>query len=211
MLQGMKQTIKSVAAIPSFKAYQLVPCRPTLHVLRKTHNIQMTADEMSRIVSAIQAKPKCRLLIFGVGNDSRLWAWINRNGKTVFFEDSREWINIVAARTPGLHILEVKYSTRADEWKTLFDRPDRLTMELPTEVKENEWDVVIVDAPVGWYDESPGRMQSIFMARRLVVPGGDVFVHDCDREIERVYADHFYGSENLVEEVGLLRHYKVKK
>lgn len=208
MLQGMKQTIKSVVAIPSFKAYQLVPCRPTLHVLRKTHNIQMTADEMSGIIAAIRAKPNCRLLVFGVGNDSPLWAWINRDGRTVFLEDSVEWTAIVKGRNPDLKILNVQYTTRADEWRELFDRPDRLSMELPAEVRENDWDVVIVDAPVGWYDSSPGRMQSIFMAKRLAVAGGDIFVHDNDREIEQKYCDHFLQPEKLVNAVGLLRHYR---
>ena len=208
MLQGLKQTFKSVTAVPAFKAYQVLPCKSTLHVLRKTHNIQMTASEMSGIIAAIRAKPNCRLLVFGVGNDSPLWAWINRNGKTVFLEDSVEWTNIVKARNPSLTILNVKYSTRADEWRDLFDRPDRLTMEFPAEVKENDWDVVIVDAPVGWYDSSPGRMQSIFMSKQLAVAGGDIFVHDNDREIEQKYCDHFLRREKLMSEVGLLRHYR---
>ena len=57
----------------------------------------------------------------------------------------------------------------------------------------------------------PGRMQSIYMASKLARENGntDVFVHDCDRQIENAYANRFLGQENLACEVERLRHYRI--
>ena len=37
-------------------------------------------------------------------------------------------------------------------------------------------------------------MKSIFAASRLVAPNGYVFVHDCDRPLEREYSAHYLGQ-----------------
>ena len=36
-------------------------------------------------------------------------------------------------------------------------------------------------------------MKAIYMASRLVAPGGCVFVHDCERLPERTYAARYLG------------------
>jgi hypothetical protein len=54
-------------------------------------------------------------------------------------------------------------------------------------------------------------MKSIYMASKLVAPNGFVFVHDCDREVERRYATAYLGSERLflrVEGRALLQGYE---
>ncbi len=82
--------------------------------------------------------------------------------------------------------------------------------DLPPEVRDTEWDVVLVDAPRGtrWY--RPGRMKSIYTASVLADPsGGDVFVHDCHRRVEREASDRFLGPEQLVKEAGSMRHYRL--
>jgi hypothetical protein len=40
-------------------------------------------------------------------------------------------------------------------------------------------------------------MKSIFVASQLVASGGCVFVHDCDRQVEREYCGHFLGRQRL--------------
>jgi glucuronoxylan 4-O-methyltransferase len=82
-------------------------------------------------------------------------------------------------------------------------------MKLPNTIEALGWDVILVDAPAGYTDSKPGRMKSIFLAKRLAASPGDVFVHDCEREVERVYCDRFLGREHLTSEVNLLRHYQI--
>jgi len=205
----MKQAIKSVASRPAIAAYRALPCRPLLHVVRKANNIQLTTTELSEIIASVRRRPRCRFLVFGLGNDSHFWAAVNRGGRTLFLEDHLDWIRQVTSRHPHLETLKVQYTTRITQWKELLERPEQLTMELPPEVRESEWDVVLVDAPAGWNDMAPGRMQSIAISRSLAAPGGDVFVHDCDREVEQTYSDRFLPEKGLLSTVGKLRHYRV--
>lgn len=209
MWKRSKDVIKAAAAGPAFIAYRLAPCRPLLHVLRKASNIQLSATELAAVCDSIRSRPRCRFLVFGLGNDSHFWSVINRGGQTIFLEDSPDWLRSVTARNPELQAREVRYTTRLGEWKELLDQPERLAMELPPDVREEDWDVVLVDAPAGWNESTPGRMQSVFMSRRLAAPGGDVFVHDCDREVERACCDRLLPAEGFVKQVGKLRHYRV--
>ena len=64
--------------------------------------------------------------------------------------------------------------------------------------------MIVVDGPAGHDDhekytgrEAPGRMKSIYMASRMVAPGGAVFVHDCDRLVEQQYANRYLGSHRI--------------
>jgi 23S rRNA G2069 N7-methylase RlmK/C1962 C5-methylase RlmI len=69
-------------------------------------------------------------------------------------------------------------------------------------VSSRRWDVIVIDGPAGHDNhekytgrEAPGRMKSIYMASKLVAPGGFVFVHDCDRLVEQQYAARYLGNE----------------
>jgi hypothetical protein len=54
-----------------------------LRFLRKRFGIQLTAKQIAAILTHIRQKKDCKLLVFGLGNDSLLWAMANRHGKTV--------------------------------------------------------------------------------------------------------------------------------
>jgi hypothetical protein len=187
--------------------------RPSTRLLRLTRwaaGIQLDPTELRAIVGTIHRKRPCRLLVFGLGRDSFLWARVNRGGTTIFIEDDERWLHEVLKRHRGLTAFKVNYLSRRDEWQELLDSPERLAMRLPADVEHHSWDVVLVDAPAGFDDANPGRMKSIVLARRLAKGGADVFVHDCDRPVEQVYCDRFLQPENLIEEIGRLRHYRVK-
>lgn len=96
-------------------------------------------------------------------------------------------------------------------WRELLNRPEQLIMALPEVVRSHQWDVILVDAPAGWNESTPGRMQSIFMARELAAPCADVFIHDCDREVERVYCERYMPAEGFIKQVGTLRHYRMAR
>jgi hypothetical protein len=109
-----------------------------------------------------------------------MWDQINVGGTTVFLEDSAEWIARVRAADPSLDIRPVEYTTRITQWRELLEQPDSLAMDLPSNIRETHWDVVLVDAPNGFIiaDEYPGlgpihgRIQSIYTAIGLVAAGG---------------------------------------
>jgi glucuronoxylan 4-O-methyltransferase len=209
MMQTLKSAVRTVGARPSVAVCRVLPWRPLLAAMRKLNGIQLTAPQLARITETVRSHPGCRLLVFGLGNDSAYWNAVNRGGHTVFLEDDADWLRTVLDRHPELTAFAVRYTTKRTECQALLDQPERLRLDLPEAVGEVRWDVILVDAPAGWHDNAPGRMQSIVAAARLAAPGGDVFVHDCHREVERVYCDRFLPAAGLLAEVNRLRHYRM--
>ncbi|XP_051116374.1 probable methyltransferase At1g27930 [Andrographis paniculata] len=174
------------------------------------------------------------LLVFGLGHDSLMWAAINPRGKTLFLEEDPKWVQTVLKHAPGLRADTVRYRTRLSEADELLRRhyggePDcaaaksflrgndkcRLALNmLPEEVYATEWDMIMVDAPRGYFPEAPGRMAAIYSAavmgrNRRRSGATHVFVHDVDRRVERMYAEAFLCKKNLVTAVGRLWHFQI--
>lgn len=109
---------------------------------------------------------------------------------------------------PHLAIDAITYGIVLRDWKVLIKQQDVLSEGIPEIVLGVAWDVILVDAPRGHSDDNPGRMKSIYHASILARTGTDVFVHDCNREVEAVYFDQFLRMERLQGSVGRLRHYR---
>jgi len=165
--------------------------------------------QVNIIVQALRRRGPCRLLIFGFGNDSPFYHEINAGGCTVFLEDDPRWFNSITAKYPQLEAHRISYRTRRGEWRRYLENPNLYATELPPDVSATKWDIIFVDAPAGFTDDQPGRMDSIRLGATLIEPQGDVFVHDCEREVERACSTHFLKTGNLKEEVGNLRHYVI--
>nr|KYP61083.1 hypothetical protein KK1_023507 [Cajanus cajan] len=59
-----------------------------------------------------------------------------------------------------------------------------------------EWDLVMIDAPKGYFAKASGRMATIFstavMARDRKGSGvTHVFLHDVDQKVEKIYTEEF--------------------
>lgn len=173
---------------------------------------QGSFDEYLYLLETIRSRAPCNLLVFGVGRDSTLWIEGNTGGRTTFLEHVPDWIELAREAEPDVEVHRVEYDTRRFQWRWLLRKPDRLLMkDLPDDVLATAWDLIFVDAPGGDRWKRPGRMKSIYTAAVLArrSRNAEVFVHDCDRKIERVYADRFLGDERLVRQVDTLRHYRL--
>lgn len=199
--------------IPGIKLARKWPSGLLISIVRWLSGIQISTKQLLYIIGVVGKKAPCRLVVFGLGNDTIFWSLLNEGGETVFLEDNEFWMRRITRRTPGLKAVLVKFNTKRSDWKALLESPEQLEMALPDEIDAKKWDVVVVDGPAGYNDNTPGRMQSIYTGSQLVKPGGDVFVHDCNREVEDAYCTEFLGEENLVTEIrhkiGWLRHYSV--
>lgn len=162
-----------------------------------------------------------------------MWASLNPNGPTLFLEETPEWVTTVLKDAPFLNAKTVAYRTQLKEADRLLasyreveeclpgkaylkgNRKCRLALEsLPEEVYEREWDVIMIDAPRGYFPEAPGRMGAIFsaavMARnRKRVGNTHVFLHDVDRKVEREFAKEFLCLKYKVGGVGRLWHFEI--
>lgn len=163
---------------------------------------QGSAREYEYIYETIRRRAPANVLSFGVGRDSGLWCEANPGGRTVFLESDPDWIVRVQESTPGLEIHQVGYRTRRWQWPYLYVLSSRAVMnDLADFIWETDWDVIIVDGPVGNGTRTPGRMASIITAGRLkLARDSRIFVHDVDRAVERRFAARFLPGANLLPE-----------
>lgn len=173
---------------------------------------QATVEEYTLVYRTLAQKVPCKLLVFGVGRDTPLWLDVNRGGTTVFLENVKRWADFSRQASPEATVYDVDYGwTRRFMWPLLKRMsPDALMMrDLPRDVRDTAWDVILVDAPRGTNWKAPGRMKSVYTAAALAAKSGaDVFVHDCHRAVERDCTDHFLGPARFVAQAGSMRHYR---
>jgi glucuronoxylan 4-O-methyltransferase len=171
---------------------------------------QATFEEYKLVVDVVVERAPCRMLVFGVGRDSTLWIDANRAGTTVFLEDNRAWAAHARDHVSGIEVHDVRYRTIRALWPVYRRWPGLLQPEsFPSDVRAAPWDIVLVDGPRGtrWY--RPGRMKSVLAARQFAAPGAEVFIHDCNRTVERESGDVFLGADRLVSQAGSMRHYRL--
>lgn len=180
-----------------------------LTLLRFSLDIQLDPDELYEIFEELSTRRPCKLLVFGVGYDSIVWARFNKGGETVFLEDNEYWMRLIKRRYPLLNCYKVRYFTRRTQFRDYVKAMSELQLRLPSELLDQEWQVVIVDGPAGAFDHEPGRMQSIFAASMLVARSGVVFVHDVDRPIENLYSKICFEETTVASQVGRLRTHRI--
>ncbi|CAN6464758.1 unnamed protein product [Victoria cruziana] len=197
---------------------------------------QQSFAEIQLSYAVLRRRAPCNFLVFGLGHDSVMWANLNPGGTTLFLEEDPEWVaSVVKASPTALRSLNIRYRTRLSDADRLLDyyRGDaecgwavvgrsglkgsrcRLALsDLPAELYEREWDVIMIDAPKGYFGAAPGRMGAIYsagvMARSRRSSGEtDVFLHDVDRKVEKAYAEEFLCRGNRVGGVGRLWHFRI--
>nr|XP_043623566.1 probable methyltransferase At1g27930 [Erigeron canadensis] len=194
---------------------------------------QQSKPEIMVSFDVLQTISPCNFLVFGLSHDSLMWASFNPNGKTLFLEEDPTWVRSVMQITPELNVAIVKYQTKladADKLLRLYkSEPEcapskgyikgntkcKLAISgFPEEVFDNEWDMIMIDAPRGYFDDAPGRMGAIYsaavMARNRKKPGvTHVFLHDVDRKVEKAYAEEFLCRKYLKKAVGRLWHFEI--
>ncbi|XP_020253469.1 glucuronoxylan 4-O-methyltransferase 2 [Asparagus officinalis] len=230
-----------LSALSFFRLFKMTINSSTLpkalHVPRKlthcttTHEEDnLTTKEYQFISNLISRKAPCNLLFFGFKPQVLGLALLNTKGVTAILEDDEEKLKRITEQTIGVRFFKVKYHEKAKEAyellkharehfgckleaiKLLEERGCRLQIEMPKEVYDKKWDVVVVDGPRGDNPETPGRMEAIYEAGVIARLGNstDVFVHDVQRTIEKWYSWEFLCHENLISSKGKLWHFRVE-
>jgi len=174
---------------------------------KKAFAPQLSTRELALIARIVRHRRPAHLLVFGLGRDSVIWHGINSTGKTLFLEDNAGWIMQCLSVNPALDVRTVSYDTHRTEWKTLIGSEKLDSFALDSDISSQGWDVIFADAPQGWNDDTPGRMQSIHWAEKLLAEDGELLIHDCHREVERACADHYGRHMRFNGQVDKLRHY----
>ncbi|KAG2613829.1 protein IRREGULAR XYLEM 15-like [Panicum virgatum] len=197
----------------------------------------MPGADVRAIAAVLKRRAPCNLLVFGLGGETPLWRALNHGGRTVFLDENQYYVSHLEGRHPGLEAYDVAYTTTVREFPDLLDaaraaraaecRPVqnllfsdcRLAInDLPNQLYDVSWDVILVDGPRGYTASSPGRMSAIFTAGVLARTRAgedattDVLVHDYEREVERACSREFLCEENRVAETSTrsLAHFVVR-
>ena len=159
----------------------------------------MSLNQYWHISKLINKIRPANILIFGLGFDSIVWNKINRNGKTCFVEDNTEWIEKFKNRK--LNIKKVTYKTCIEDYEKYGFYDEQLFLELDKDTLNTKWELIIVDAPLGhqpprkW--SGPGRMSSLYTAKKLSKYARYIVVDDFSRKIENLYSKEYFGKKNL--------------
>ncbi|KAK9067037.1 hypothetical protein SSX86_014361 [Deinandra increscens subsp. villosa] len=199
------------------------------------HMSQTDIKQISDVLK--QCASPCNFLVFGLTPETLLWNALNHYGRTVFIDENRYYAAYMEEKYPEIEAYDVQYTTKISELNELVAsvreqshnecRPVQNLLfsdckialnDLPNQLYELDWDVILVDGPRGYWPEGPGTISAIFTAGVLArsKKGGNhktqVFLHNYNREVERVASEEFLCKENLVKSSkDLLAHFVVER
>lgn len=198
------------------------------------HNLKACAGEWGmeepeylQLMTYVRDHAPQRLLIWGLGYDSVIYNRLNQGGTTMFLEPDANWIQALAQTSEGKKLNVVPFdasrlNSTAATFPSFLQEPHRAEL---AELKDQCWETTLVDSPLGWSNELPGRAVPIFTAvtdaQKCQQSGAyhnkkevSVWVHDCLRSLEDTVSKKFTeGAFQLVSETGpkKLRQYRLCK
>lgn len=190
----------------------------------------ITEKEFQLLSNLVAHKSPCNLLIFGLEPKYLHLSQINAGGTTIFLEDDISKLSTIKANSNSTRTYKVEYQMPGKEayklLKHVRQNPAcepgsgplqaskcRLALtNLPQEVYQQKWDVIVVDGPSGDAPEAAGRMATIYTASIIARAGNttDVAIHDVHRMIEKWFSWEFLCDENLVSSKGKLWIFRIK-
>lgn len=158
-------------------------------------NIQLDKNVIHDIFKQFQSNTNTKMLVFGLGYDSRMW--YNGNKNTYFVEDNNEYIQLNHNYIPKENIIQYNYQNITVEKsfqmndKELFDYkvPDKLLELAP-------FDIILIDGPEGYNPQKPGRLIPCYWTDRFLSKKGTIiYIDDSVRKLENYCINRFFQKK----------------
>lgn len=137
-----------------------------------------------------------KMLVFGLGYDSKMW--FNNNPNTYFIEDKDEYIKINQPDIPSENIFHYTYENiniqkslkMSDSEIEKYTIPEKLYQLAP-------FDIILIDGPEGYNVKSPGRLIPChWTSKYLTTTGSLVYIDDSSRKLERYCVDKYFKNHH---------------
>ena len=142
---------------------------------------QISPFQIRMIVGVVaQHRFAARFLIHGCGFDSRFWHTLNAHGRTLFVEYDEAWASRVRDQAPNLEVTAYPALPTSVEQSTPRVDSEALDGVAMPDWAQEAWDIVLIDGPMGYQPQHPGRALPIFWASKTPQAKADIFVDDYD-------------------------------
>jgi hypothetical protein len=152
--------------------------------------IQLDKDVINDVFTHI--KENTKMLVFGLGYDSKMWYEGNKN--TFFVENKEKYIQMNINNIPANNIIQYDYKTTCSSSITLSDKEIH-TFIIPEKLlKEGPFDIIIIDGPEGYSPLTPGRLIPCFWSTLLSKKGTLIYIDDATRQLETFCIEKFFSN-----------------
>ena len=156
-------------------------------------NIQIHPNVIIDIFYNFQNQEK--VLVFGLGHDSKMW--YNHNQNTYFVENNQKYIDLNRGDIPESHIVYYDYSdiTVRDSFEMTDQEIEKY--KIPEKIKAlAPFDVIIIDGPEGWNSTKPGRLLPLYWSYKyLSKTGTTIYVDDYNRKLENYCVNRYFKDD----------------
>lgn len=154
-------------------------------------NIQLDKTVIRDIFNNFTSTSK--MLVFGLGYDSKMW--FNGNKNTYFVEDNEEYIKLNENDIPSENIIFYNYNTTVKDSFKMSDK-DIYSVPIPTKIIElSPFDIILIDGPAGYNSEQPGRLLPCYFSNLVSRKGSIVYIDDSSRPLETYCINKFFKDK----------------
>ena len=172
--------------------------------------IQISQDVIVDIFSNL--KKDTKMLVFGLGWDSKMW--YTRNKNTYFVENKEEFIELNEKDIPKENIIKYDYNNITIEKS--FDMSDKEIEKfvIPKELEElGPFDIILIDGPEGYALDKPGRLIPFYWSTKLSKKGTLIYADDINRKLETYCLEKYFKynkQSNFPERSGCQKIYYIE-
>ena len=158
-------------------------------------NIQISKKVIEDVFSNFT--PNTKMLVFGLGYDSKMW--YNGNKNTYFIENNDRYINLNINDIPKSNIIKYKYKNINVKDSFTKTSDDINKYVIPEKIKNlGSFDIIIIDGPEGWNPYKPGRLIPYYWATLLSKKGTIIYGDDSSRKLENYCINKFFKDKEKI-------------